>query len=257
MDVHSIRLGSANSYVVRCEKGFLLIDAGQPHHVDTFKQECSQMNIPVRSTMSYFKRPTEMAILTKEFYSGCTLLLGQKLLGKKLVRALGDDILSGIISEAEVYFGIDDSASHASKGMTRRNKIMFGPPGIAYVYFVYGMHYMLNIVTEKKGVPAAILIRSVIPVQGIRRMEILRGNKGRALTNGPAKLCQALAIDKSLNGWDVTRGETLWIEDFADIEPEFIESGPRVGVQYADRKDRDALRRFWINKECFHELTIA
>ena len=198
-----------------------------------------------------------MAVLRREFYSGNTLLIGQELLGKKLVRAWDGEILSGLIGETEVYFGVNDSASHASKGMTRRNKIMFGPPGIAYVYFVYGMHYMLNIVTEKKGVPAAILIRSVIPVQGIRRMEILRGNKGRALTNGPAKLCRALAIDKSLNGWDVTRGETLWIEDFADIEPEFIESGQRVGIQYAARKDRDALRRFWICKERFHELTIA
>ena len=196
-----------------------------------------------------------MAVLKREFYSGNTLLVGQKLLGKRVVRALDGEILSGIINETEVYFGMDDSASHASRGITPRNKIMFGPPGVAYIYFVYGMHYMLNIVTEKEGTPAAVLIRSVVPMQGIQRMEILRGNKRRALTDGPAKLCRALAIDKGLNGWDITRGEILWIEDFADIEPEFIESGPRVGIPYANKKDKEALRRFWIGKERLHQLT--
>ncbi len=194
-----------------------------------------------------------MAILKREFYSGNTLQVGQKLLGKKLTRVLDGEILSGIINETEVYLGIEDSASHASKGMTPRNEIMFGPSGIAYVYFVYGMHYMLNIVTEKEGVPAAILIRSVIPLEGIRRMRVLRGKNKNSLANGPAKLCQAMAIDTSFNGWDVCRGDTLWVEDFADLQ-EFIESGPRIGIQYANRKDREALRRFWISKECLDEI---
>jgi len=202
----------------------------------------------VKISLVSIREVIKMAVLKREFYSANTLHVGQRLLGKKIKRALDGEILSGLISETEVYFGTNDSASHASMGMTPRNKIMFGPPGVAYVYFVYGMHYMLNIVTEKEGVPAAILIRSVIPVQGIHRMEILRGTTGRSLTNGPAKLCRALAIDKIFNGWDVTRGDTLWIEDFADLDQELVASGPRVGIQYANKKDREALRRFWIKK---------
>jgi len=90
---------------------------------------------------------------------------------------------------------------------------MFGHPGHAYVYFTYGMHYMLNLVTEEEGNPCAVLIRAVLPLTGTAQMEARRKRKGVDLTNGPAKLCQAFGIDKSLNGWDLTLGKELWVEN--------------------------------------------
>ena len=123
---------------------------------------------------------------------------------------VGDVRLSAIITETEAYVGMDDLGCHAHVGKTRRNGVMFGPPGHAYVYFTYGVHWMLNAVTEKEGFPAAVLIRAIVPVEGVEVMSSRR--RGRD-TLGPAKLTQALGIDGKLNGLDLCDPSSgLWIE---------------------------------------------
>ena len=187
-----------------------------------------------------------MNILDRKFYRRDTLQVARKLLGKKLVRRINGLELSGMIVEAEAYCGREDSACHAHRGKTLRNSVMFGKPGHAYVYFTYGMHYMLNLVTEEEDNPCAVLIRAIVPLDGIEAMEARRKKKGALLTNGPAKLCQALSIDKSLNGWDVTSGSELWVEDYKKIPVKSIISTPRIGIDYAHTKDKEALWRFLV-----------
>ncbi|MEJ2166882.1 MAG: DNA-3-methyladenine glycosylase [Desulfobacterales bacterium] len=189
-----------------------------------------------------------MAPLNRTFFRRDTITVARELLGIRLVREFNGTVLSGIITETEAYLGANDSACHASKGQTPRNSVMFSPAGVAYVYFVYGLHFMLNIVTEQEGNPCAVLIRAVEPLTGRVQMEALRGKKGRHLSNGPAKLCQAMAIDRSLNGWDVTQGKLLWFESHGRIISNSIHSGSRIGIDYAAPKDREAPLRFWIEK---------
>jgi DNA-3-methyladenine glycosylase len=160
------------------------------------------------------------------------------------VRQINGVKLSGMIAETEAYCGQADSACHAHRGKTKRNAVMFGKPGHAYVYFTYGMHYMLNLVTEEEENPCAVLIRAIEPLTGIEAMEARRKKRGAELTNGPAKLCQALSIDKSLNGWDVTQGSKLWVEDYRKIPAKSIITTPRIGIDYAHVKDKNALWRF-------------
>ncbi|UCE52012.1 MAG: DNA-3-methyladenine glycosylase [Desulfobacterales bacterium] len=190
-----------------------------------------------------------MRILSHDFYNRDTIQVAKDLLGKKLVRRFKDRNLSGMVVETEAYLGSTDSASHAYKGQTPRNSVMFGPAGRAYVYFVYGMHYMLNIVTQDEGTPCAILIRAIEPLEGLRQMQALRKKTGKDLVNGPAKLCQAMAIDKSLNGWDLTCGKTLWIEDYKTIPEAHVCVGSRIGIDYAAPKDRKANLRFLLETD--------
>ncbi|MDI6742394.1 MAG: DNA-3-methyladenine glycosylase [Smithella sp.] len=187
-----------------------------------------------------------MSILDRKFYHRDTLRVARELLGKKLVRRINGVELSGMIAETEAYCGLEDSACHAHRGKTQRNAVMFGKPGHAYVYFTYGMHYMLNLVTEEEENPCAVLIRTILPLSGIEEMEARRKRKGKDLTNGPAKLCQALGIDKSLNGWDLTIGEELWVENDRKIPDSKIITMPRIGIDYAEKQHRDALWRFVI-----------
>ena len=203
-----------------------------------------------------------MTILQHSFFAQTTLIVARALLGQRLVRELDDQRLSGLIVETEAYIGPNDSASHASKGRTPRTEVMFGPPGRTYVYFVYGMHHMLNLVTEAEGFPAAVLIRAIEPVEGVIVMQANRrtlaptslrsSHKEREmLTNGPARLCQALQIDRSLNNWDVSLGEKLWLESGDSIPDAGIATGPRIGVDYALPTDRAAPWRFWIRGNRF------
>jgi len=187
-----------------------------------------------------------MSILERAFYARPTITVARELLGKKLVRQTDGAKLSGVIIETEAYCGSTDSACHAHRGKTPRNTVMFGRPGVAYVYFTYGMHYLLNLVTEEEGNPCAVLVRALLPVSGLEEMQSRRKKHGKELTNGPAKLCQALAIDKSLNGWDLTRGEHLWVENYQSVQPRDILSMPRIGIDYAREKDRKAPWRFLI-----------
>jgi DNA-3-methyladenine glycosylase len=190
-----------------------------------------------------------MGILKKDFYYRDTIQVANDLLGKKLMRRQKGRILSGMIIEAEAYLSRSDSASHAFKGPTPRNTVMFGPAGRAYVYFIYGMHYMFNVVTEEKGSPGAVLIRAIEPLNGLHQMQARRKKAGRDLTNGPAKLCQAMAIDKFFNGWDLTCGKTLWLEDYKAVPDTCVIRGPRIGIDYADPIDRQANLRFLVNPD--------
>ena len=185
-------------------------------------------------------------LLNRKFYDRPTLTVARDLLGKKLIRRMDGTELTGIIIETEAYCGTKDSACHAHRGRTAHNAVMFGPPGHAYVYFTYGMHYLLNLVTEAQGHPCAVLVRAITPLSGIDAMRTRRKRSDKDLTNGPAKLCQALAIDKSLNGWDVTGQEQLWVEDAEDIPVGRIAATPRIGIHYARKRDREALWRFLL-----------
>jgi DNA-3-methyladenine glycosylase len=192
-----------------------------------------------------------MVRFAREFFARDTLAVARGLLGARLVRLLDRQRLSGIIVECEAYIGQDDTACHASRGRTRRNEVMFGPPGHAYIYFTYGMHWMLNVVTEAEGFPAAVLLRAIQPVEGIETMRALRHAQGspradRDLTGGPARLTQALAIGKTLNGADLVAGDYLWLERGASVPDGSVGRGPRIGIRYAAEKDRLAPWRFWV-----------
>jgi DNA-3-methyladenine glycosylase len=190
-----------------------------------------------------------MHVLGRKFYEHDTRQVARALLGKKLVRKIGRIELSGMIVETEAYCGQEDSACHAHRGKTLRNAIMFGPPGHAYVYFTYGMHYMLNLVTQEEGNPCAVLVRAILPLTGEKEMEFRRKRSGVQLANGPAKLCQALKIDKSLNGWDMTLGSKLWVENYKSIPAKSILATPRIGINYAKEVHRKALWRFLVQSE--------
>ena len=193
------------------------------------------------------KRKSNISLLNRAFFNRDTLTVSRELLGKRLVRYSRGQRLSGMVVETEAYLGADDSASHAFRGQTPRNAVMFGPAGMAYVYLVYGMHHMLNVTTDADGTPGAVLLRAVQPLEGSDRMTELRGGSGRGLADGPGKLCQALAVDLSLKGIDLTLGERLWFETLCDVPASDIVRGPRVGIAYASEADRQAPWRFRLN----------
>lgn len=179
--------------------------------------------------MSRGRRATR--ILPRSYYRRPTLKVAMGLLGNYLVRNSKRGTLSGRIVEVEAYVGPEDRASHASRGRTPRTEVMFGRPGLAYVYLVYGMYYCFNIVTERIGYPAAVLVRAVDQIGGSAARP--RGTDPTVL-NGPGRVCRFFQIDRSLNQLDLTLGDTLWIEDRgARVPPEAIVAYPRIGVDYA------------------------
>ncbi len=139
--------------------------------------------------------------------------MAKALLGMRLVRIVDKTRMSGVIVETEAYRGSRDPASHAFRGRTRRNEVMFGPAGHAYVYFTMGVHYCLNVTTEGKGAPAAVLIRAIEPLEGVELMRRKRGlDEIRRLASGPGNLTKALGIGRELNGEDFTRSNRLFFE---------------------------------------------
>jgi len=164
--------------------------------------------------------------LNQKFYNQSTLKVARLLLGRFVIRKIGQQKIIGLITETEAYIGPNDLASHASRGRTKRTEIMFGPAGFWYVYLVYGMHYCLNIVTEHKNYPAAVLIRAVEPSKGLT---------DKVKTNGPGKLCRAFKIDKNFNAHPAFgRHNQLWIENQGEkIKLSQIKKSPRIGVDYA------------------------
>ncbi len=153
--------------------------------------------------------------------------------------------------EVEAYIGEDDAACHAACGRTPRNEAMYGSPGHAYVYFIYGMHHCLNVVTEEEGFPAAVLIRALEPLEGLEIMRRYRsGRPDRELTNGPAKLCQALAIDRGFNGVDLCTGEVLFIEEGRMVAQEEVGTSPRIGIK-ADELAMSVPWRFYLQGNAF------
>ncbi len=193
------------------------------------------------------------------FWQQPTLQLARSLLGMELVRESADGVTAGMIVEVEAYRGPMDKAAHSYGGKpTERTRAMFGPPGHAYVYFIYGMHYCMNVVSAEEGIPEAILIRALEPTEGIGLMARRRGltltltdgtklSQLKRLTNGPAKLCEAMAIDRSLYGTDLTR-PPLYLRHYQDpIPDEMIRTGPRINIAYAEEAVHYPWR-FWIDQ---------
>ncbi len=179
-----------------------------------------------------------MQKLPRRFYDRDTALVARELLGKLIVHHSGGVEHIGKIVEVEAYLGAHDLAAHSSKGITERTKVMFGEPGYAYIYLIYGMHHCMNVVTEREGNGAAVLLRAVEPVKNI-------GGK----TNGPGLLCRAIAIDRLLNAHD------LLSDDFFIAAPEVVErfsiiKRPRIGVDYAGSWAKRLLR-FYIKDNPF------
>ena len=168
------------------------------------------------------------SILPCNFYNRPTLTVARELIGARLVRILNGKKLVGLITETEAYISEKDLACHAKAGRTPRTAVMYGPPGHAYIYFTYGNHWMLNVVTEREGFPAAVLIRAVQPIEGEEIM--LRRRSGRD-TFGPGKLTQAMGITKSENGLDLTESaSSLRIEAGQAVPNSLVTKGPRVGL---------------------------
>ncbi len=170
--------------------------------------------------------------LKRSFFNRPTLQVARDLLGRRLVRLDGSLRMAGLITETEAYCGEADLACHARAGRTPRTAVMYGPAGHAYVYFSYGMHWLLNVVTESPGEPGAVLIRGMEAVEGLERIAARRAGRPRsAWTDGPAKLCQALHITGEQNGIDLTAPEaSLFLELGAPVEEDQVATGPRVGI---------------------------
>jgi DNA-3-methyladenine glycosylase len=166
-------------------------------------------------------------ILRRSFYNQPAIQVARELLGKVLIHGA----TGGIIVETEAYLGLDDAASHAYRGITKRTEVMFGPPGHAYVYFIYGMYECVNVVAERDGTAGAVLIRALEPLLGIELMQTRRhgAKRLRDLASGPGKLTIALGITRALNGADVTKGP-LVVRDRRGAEPFEIVAGPRIGI---------------------------
>lgn len=180
--------------------------------------------------------------LTRDFYRRDTVTVAKELLGKVLVHDINGNLLKGKIVETEAYLGFEDKAAHSYGGKrTKRVEVMYGQPGIAYVYLIYGMYYCFNIITKEEGVPEGVLIRAVEPIENINQMAINRFNKPydeltnyqkRNLTNGPGKLCLALVIDKRLNGIDLC-GDRLYLEDDEEKNLDIVQT-TRINIDYAE-----------------------
>ena len=171
-------------------------------------------------------------MLPRNFYLEDTVVVAKKILGKKIVRKIGKKEISGIITETEAYRHKDDPASHAFRRITERNKVMFGEVGFAYVYFTYGMHYCFNVVAKQpKAAAGAVLIRAIKPDKGI---ELMKKNRkkfdSKNLTDGPAKLSQALQITRKDYGVDLTKNNDLHITNGTQRSHKII-SSPRIGIK--------------------------
>jgi DNA-3-methyladenine glycosylase len=195
-----------------------------------------------------------MSPLAASFYNRSVLEVARQLLGARLVRQEEGQRISGYIIETEAYSGESDLACHARAGRTPRTEVMYGPPGTAYVYFVYGVHWMLNIVAEPVGSPSAVLIRALLPAEGLDHIAQRRKKAlPRDWTSGPARLCQALDIDGRFNGVRLVPSQenplqdALWVEAGLPIPEEKVLTGPRVGIDYAPEPWRSIPWRFRVD----------
>lgn len=174
-------------------------------------------------------------LLPESFYRRSPVEVAAALLGQRLVRDIHGARLAGYILETEAYDGEQDLACHAKAGLTPRTAVMYGPPGCAYIYFTYGLHWMFNCVTYPEGQPGAVLVRALLPSEGLEQIAARRpGRKPPDWASGPARLCQALGIDGSLNRADLTATVSgVWIESCPPVDPAAVITGPRVGIAYA------------------------
>jgi DNA-3-methyladenine glycosylase len=184
--------------------------------------------------------------LPVSFYERDVVTVARELLGMRLVRCLDGQRIAGYITETEAYRGEEDQANHARFGLTPRTAVLYGPPGRAYVYFTYGMHWCLNCVTDREGFPSAVLLRAIYPTEGLAVIESRRAPRRREdWTNGPGKLAQALDIDGRMNQADLCdpHGE-LWIEAGKFVPDGEVVAGPRVGINRVAEPWRSIAWRF-------------
>ena len=177
--------------------------------------------------------------LPRSFYLRPTVQVAQDLLRKTIVFRHPEGILSADIVETEAYIGQDDPACHAAVGKTARNAVMFGPGGFGYIYFIYGMYHCFNVVTEKEGFPAAVLIRAVEPISGIDIIIRNSPPSDKLYTNGPGKFCRAFGLTRAHNSLDLT-GDSLYILD-RGAQPRSISISERIGI----KKGREKKWRFF------------
>ena len=184
-----------------------------------------------------------MPALPRSFYERPTLEVARDLIGKELLWRGEGGPRGGTIVEVEAYLGASDPASHAFKGETRRNRTMFGPAGHAYVYFTYGMHHCLNVVTESAGTPHAVLLRALAPTTGLARWRAARPDLPLLrIASGPGRLCKALGLDLGIDGWDLVRSRLTIRGGERPGPPGEVHEGPRIGIRLA----REAPYRFWL-----------
>lgn len=203
------------------------------------------MSVPARMLAGASRLPGRA--LPPGFFARHTVRVARDLLGSWLCRREDDGTLScGTIVETEAYRGETDPACHAARGRTPRTRVLYGPPGLAYVYFNYGMHHLLNAVTERDGYPGAVLIRALEPRRGLARMMERRARREpRLLAAGPSRLCQALGIDLTLNEAPLD-GPVLFLRGAGNPRAP-VRSGPRVGI----RVGTDRPWRFWLDANPF------
>ncbi|MDU2123505.1 MAG: DNA-3-methyladenine glycosylase [Clostridium celatum] len=198
-------------------------------------------------------------IIIKDFYNRSALDVAQDLLGKVLVREVDGKILKGKIVETEAYIGSIDKACHAYNGRrTKRTEILYDDPGVSYIYFIYGLYHCFNVVTNKKDVAEAVLIRAIEPINELDYISNIRYNKkydeltkaqSKNLTNGPSKLCLAYLLNKDLNAIKLYEKGAVYITDDNNEDFEIVES-KRIGIDYAEEA-KDFLWRFYIKDNIY------
>ncbi len=211
------------------------------------------------------------SLFPRDLLGEATETAARRLIGARLVKGAGSEARAGRIVELEAYVGLEDLASHARFGLTRRNAVMFGPPGVAYVYLVYGMYHCLNVVTEEAGRAAALLVRAVEPVGGIEAMRaarlaraldrsscrapenvertrrVIEALPAERLASGPGLLCDAFSIGRADDGLDLCdEASPLRLEVGREDDPLPVETGPRVGIDYAPEPWRSLPWRFFV-----------
>ena len=194
-------------------------------------------------------RPT---LLHRDFFLRSPEVVARELLGKLLVRQYGAETLLARVTETEAYFGSDDPAAHSAAGRTKRTEVLFGPPGHAYVYLIYGKHFCLNVSCEPEGQAGCVLLRAAEPLMGLEAMRQLRRlpetTKTGILTVGPGRLCEALGITRaSINGMDLTKSESPLQLSEDGHRPASVLATPRIGI----RRATDRLARFCSDGDSF------
>lgn len=199
-------------------------------------------------------------VLSKDFYEKKTEKVAQSLIGQILVRRLpSGKILRSVITETEAYLGLTDKACHTYNGRkTERVLVMWGPPGRAYVYFIYGMYYCLNVVTRKSGEPEAVLIRGARPLENDKQKKLWANiepdsRKWGRMMAGPGKLCRVLQIDRNLNGKSLV-GDEIWIEEGYKVPSKTILKTPRIGIGYSQEAKDWPLRFIWHSGSLYESL---
>jgi DNA-3-methyladenine glycosylase len=190
-------------------------------------------------------------MISRDFFTQNTSTVARELLGMRLVRLEDGRRLAGLIVETEAYRGEEDQGCHARAGLTPRTRVMYGPSGHAYVYFTYGMHWMLNFVTELEGFPAAVLIRAITPTEGLDVIAARRDSQPfERWTDGPAKLCRALDIDGRHHGLDLCApGAELFVEPGEPVLDATVTIGPRVGLNNVPEPWKSIPWRYLWKKE--------